>query len=976
MVGSLYLQSVYSILNSTLTLERIFELAKMNKHDFVCLVDNKLHGLYKATKLANKYQTKLIIGLEVSLPTLKLKVILIAKTDEGLNNLIRLTTMIETSEQELRLADLKQSGVEIIIPVFNNILEEYLLTDYSRAEQFIKTIQSELVKFHLGMSLQSTILKEGVADELVKLAASHQLLILPIHKINYEDIESKEAYLSLKTISSGERPKSNLDLSFPPREEILTKFQDFPQVINNLTRFIKRVTYNQKLKTYKLPKYPITNETSFEYLKNLAHRGLQKRLKSQSNQIQYLTRLEYELEMIKKMGFEDYFLIVYDFIRYAKENQIRVGPGRGSAAGSLVSFCIGITEVDPIKYNLLFERFLNPARSSPPDIDTDFPDDRRDEVIQYVANKYGKERVASITTYTTFALKSSIRDIAKVLKVDANRVNGIIKRIIDDNPDLKDQETVKLLKITKQIQGLPRQTSTHPAGIILSDESLTKTIPLQKGAHELYQTQYDQGDLEELGLLKIDFLGLRNLAVVDRILNSLSQKISLNELPLDDQNTFKLLRKAQTSGIFQLESLGIRTALKKIAPTEFEDIVALLALYRPGPMDSIDLYVSRKLGRATYNHLDPLVEEILKPTYGIIVYQEQIMMIAQKFAGYSLSEADLLRRGISDKDKGLLNQEEDNFIKRAVANNQNAETAKSIYQYILKFADYGFNRSHSVAYSLLSYQMAYLKANYYPIFMTVLMGYSLSNETLLKEYLTESKENGLIFIQPNIKYATDQFIIGKQAIMLPLTMIKGISPAIVSQIVVERNKAEFHDYDDFKNRVKKIINEKQLISLIYSGALDSFKLSRATMYEQRDLTHSGLKDFLDDYELKDIEEYDFAKLVEQEREIYGFNLFYSPLMKYNGIREKERLQSIVAQQTLNNQTFLAQILTVKEIKTKIGDKMCFLLVSDEQTETEITVFPQEYKIYQSNLKPNEIFIFNVNLNRQQSLILNEIKKIN
>jgi len=480
-----------------------------------------------------------------------------------------------------------------------------------------------------------------------------------------------------------------------------------------------------------------------------------------NNQVpkEYQTRLAYELEIIEKMGFSNYFLVVYDFIKYAKKNKILVGPGRGSGAGSLVCYSIGITDLDPIKYDLLFERFLNPERISMPDIDTDFPDIYRDQVIEYVTNKYGSKKVSGIVTFGTLAAKQAIRDVSRVLNVPWYQVDQVSKRIpsftkkklmdfYQEDPEFKrlitsDEKLKQMLKIANIIEGFPRHTSSHAAGIVMCQKDLDEVVPLTKN-DGIYLTGFTMEYLEELGLLKMDFLGLRTLTTIMRIINDIKEgegkEIDFNTIPLDDKNVLEIFRKADTTGIFQFESDGMRSFLRRLEPSTFEDIFAAIALFRPGPAINIDSYIRRKNNQEEITYLDKSLEPILKSTKGIIIYQEQIMQIASSFAGYTLGEADILRRAMSKKKMDVLKSEEERFMERSIKRGHSEETSKKIFDLILNFANYGFNKAHSVSYALIVYQMAYLKVNYPIYYITNLLNMSIGATEKTKEYLILAKK--------------------------------------------------------------------------------------------------------------------------------------------------------------------------------------------------------------------------------------------
>jgi DNA polymerase III subunit alpha len=598
-----------------------------------------------------------------------------------------------------------------------------------------------------------------------------------------------------------------------------------------------------------------------------------------------------------------------------------------------------------------------------------------------VKEKYGDHHMVSIVTFGTFALRSSIRDIARVMKIDHARVTGIIQSVINEKIDETDHEMMRLLRVAKAIEGLPRHTGTHAAGMILAKQDLTLHIPLQKGLYNFYQSQLEASELESLGLLKMDFLGIRNLAVIDEVvkeINRTDKPFSIHDIPLDDKKTYDLLSLSETSGIFQLESSGMRAVLRKLKPDNFEDIVAILALYRPGPMDNIDDYIDRRNG-ASFSYIHPGLEPILSKTYGIIVYQEQIMRIAHEFAGYSLAEADLLRRGISKKDKKILEEERVRFVSKCKSKGYLDDVGLSIYDYIVKFADYGFNRSHSVAYALVAYQMAYLKANYFSIFMTILLSSVTGNEGLTSDYLNEIRRKQIRILPPDINLSTDQYVTKDKIIYLPLLAIKSIGRLTVSKIIEDRAlHGPYQDFQTLKLRLKKEINEKNLEMLIHSGALDHLGMNHQTMMNDIKMSDAGYENYITDYQVKTLDEYAFSELAGYEKEALGFNLLYSPIQAYQDVIKKHQLKTLSDFQTISEGIVLAYIKKIKTIKTKQGKPMAFILLDDGISELEVTLFTETYQKYDSMLT-DDVMMFKIKanlFNNKQTFVLDAIKKLN
>jgi DNA polymerase III subunit alpha len=986
MFGILYLQSSYSMLKNTIPLNSLIHEAKKANYDFVALSDDNLHGMLTLFNEAKKSNLKPVLGLKikVKLELFDTGFLVYVKNEIGYKNLLKLSYL--NHENNLSYEDLMNynEGLIIVSSGIDSVIDQHIMKkDLNQSKHYILKFKNDLKEFYLGMSLDTFDHEMMVASQIYQLSENTNVIILPIHQTSYLDDDSMAAYAALiKIDNESNEIIEGSNYQFLNQDELKKLFLDYPFVFDNLEKVISKITFNYENPKFEMPVFEIEKGSSKDYLKSLSILGLKKRLSKYENPDHkiYQDRLLYELKIINQMGFDNYFLIVYDFVKYAKTHDILVGPGRGSSAGSLVAFCLGITDVDPIYYDLLFERFLNPERITMPDIDMDFPDNKRDEVLQYVKNKYGDEHVVSIVTFGTFALKSSIRDIARVMKIDISRVSGIISNVINDKIDETDYETVRLLKVAKSIEGLPRHKGTHAAGMIFSKQNLLEHIPLQKGINGFYQSQLEASDLESLGLLKIDFLGIRNLTIIDDVvkqINGLDKRFTLSDIDYQDKKTYELLSQSETSGIFQLESSGMRQVLRKLKPYEFEDIVAILALYRPGPMDHIDEYIERRNKKVfSYYHKD--LEPILKNTYGIIIYQEQIMKIASLFASYTLAEADLLRRGISKKDKSILEKERIRFVANAIKNGYDLKNAEEIYDYIVKFADYGFNRSHSVSYAIVAYQMAYLKANYFPIFMTVLLSSVTGNENLTIDYLNELKKKQVKVLPPDINLSGLDYKFIDNTIYLPLLSIKSIGRLTVDKILTEKNlNGLFKDYQDFKLRMKKEINEKNLEMLIHSGALDIFSINHQTMMLNKQIDNAGYEQYITDYKMKTIDEYQFLELAAFEKEALGFNLKYHPIQYHQELIEKHHLKQIADLNYSKEALILAYITKTKTIKTKQGKQMAFVELEDGTNKIEATLFANTYEKYQDMLtKDIQIFHIRENLfNNQKTYLIESIKKI-
>ncbi|MCF7932217.1 MAG: DNA polymerase III subunit alpha, partial [Acholeplasmataceae bacterium] len=901
MFGVFGLQSAFSMLKNTIPIETLVTSAKQGGYDFVALSDESLHGTLKLFKTCNAQGLKPVLGwrVTVTIDLVETSFLLLVKNSKGYQNLLQLQ-IDKINEKTLTIDHLarRQEGLIFISDTAMSVIDQAILEDdMNEAYRYANQFGSLFDTFLIGLGLETFDAEMKVAPGLLQISEKTGCKLVPVHRTSYIGNSQKDVYKALLQISGLDLKEiDEPDRSFMDRHQIETMYQDYPYVFKTASELVSGIDFNLELPEFDMPQFKLDQGvTSKDYLHSLATVGLSKRLRStnDANHGLYRERLAYELKMIHRMGYDNYFLIVYDFVRHAKQSGILVGPGRGSAAGSLVAYATGITDVDPIRFDLLFERFLNPERISMPDIDMDFPDDKRDEVIRYVAKTYGENHIASIVTFGTFAKRSSIRDIAKVMGISSDRITGLVERILKNQIETSDREMQSLVSAANAIEGLPRQTGTHAAGIILAKQDLLKWLPLQEGPFPFYQSQFEASDLESLGLLKIDFLGIRNLSVIDQVVKTLHAQgtsIDLKHIPYDDPKTYDLLSKAETSGLFQLESGGMRASLVKLKPSSFEDIIAILALYRPGPMEHIDTYVRRKNGEP-YHDIHPVLTPILKNTYGIIVYQEQIMKIASEFAGYSLAEADILRRGISKKDVDILEEERKRFIHKSLSKNRLAAEAKIIYDYIVKFANYGFNRSHSVAYAMVAYQMAYLKANYFGVFMTVLMTSVIGNESLTREYVQEVKKHGIRILPPDIHRSGEHYVYDKDSITLPLSAIRSISRNTVAKILDIRKEGPFGDYQQCKTRLKGAINDKQLDMLIKSGAFDPFGETRRTMLENKQIGQAGYEQYIQDFELRTYEEYSFADLAAMELESLGFSCLFNPMTAYAKERKEMGLMT-------------------------------------------------------------------------------------
>lgn len=951
-------QSSYSFLQSMLSVEDIVKHSKASGFQTVILTDDNLHGALQFFTHAKTYDITPILGqkLSISIGNDLYDVYVTVKNEEGYQHLLALNRDMSSDTITLDFIKPYQKGLAYTF---------YPKAQLQRLMESIVDIKHTIKDFYLGIYASDMAFIE---DEV----QSYQDIVIPIYKPNYIALEQKTSleYIQIHSVKKVDRCESFLSTK--------DALKLWPSAYNAHVRFLKSHVFQLKLKPFGMPLIPLElGVTATPYLKSLSEVGLQKRIKKHDikDVSTYEKRLQYELDVIVKMGFERYFLIVFDIIRFAKNKHILVGPGRGSAAGSLVAFVLGITDVDPIRFNLLFERFLNPHRINMPDIDMDFPDDKRDEVIEYAKERFGIEHVASIVTYQTFALKSALRDVAKAMHVDSNRSQYLIQSILDNHIDPLDRDMQTLLTHANHIIGIPRQTGTHAAGIIFSETSLFHTIPLYKGSFSFYQTQWEAKELESLGMLKMDFLGIRNLTIISQTVDKIKQlheDFQLLDISLDDKKTYDYLSQGKTQGIFQLESEGMKQTLKKLKPERFEDIVVLLALYRPGPMAFIDTYIERKNGKS-YDILHKALKSILTSTYGIIVYQEQIMEIALVFAGYTLAEADLLRRGIAKKDERTLMKERQNFIEKSLNNERSKQDAEDIYDLILKFSDYGFNRSHSVSYALVSYQMAYLKVNYPQFFMISLLQSVIGNDTLTLTYLEELKAFGFHTSSPNILKSTHQYQLIDHEIIPPLTVIKSVGEKTMLHIIEKRSQEPFKDFEHAKKSLFGVVSELQLEKMIFAQAFNCFGLNTHTLIENKSFKSVEYFAYMDQVVVTALKEYPLMTLIEKEKEALGFNIAHeitSYLNTFNAmhlidLEHKKKVKVACA------------IEISKIIKTKQGDKMAFVNVYDGYRNIEATMFPKTYQTYE-NITEATYFLVDIetsNYKEKENFVITHMKTI-
>lgn len=996
----LYVHSAYSLLQSTLSIEDLVKEAKDKGFTSIALTDrNVLYGVIPFYKECVRQGIKPIIGITIEVDVAagnSRSVILLAKNYEGYQSLVKISSAVQTQPNKsipirwLKAYNYGLFGILAEIPHLNEC-DKPLQIDFETITDVMNCFQPS--SFYVGVD-KSTLQSNPTG---VRACTEQEMKCVAIQPVHYGNKEDAFAYRCLSAISDGVKLSEQGDdltwteeLDLKPIEEILTIYEGFPELLENTVEIAANCQIKLEESVVRLPKYPVPEgETSEHYLELLCWEGLEKRGLPQNEQ--YKKRLDFELSIIKKLGYSDYFLIVWDFMKYAHEQHILTGPGRGSAAGSLVAYVLFITDIDPIKHELLFERFLNPERISMPDIDIDFPDHKRDHMINYVVEKYGKTHVAQIITFGTFATKAALRDVARIFGLSTRELESLSKWISMSQAHslseaykksshlqkwVEDSSLHKqLFQTAKKIEGLPRHTSTHAAGVVMSDFPLTDLVPLQGNLDEAFLTQYPMEILEELGLLKMDFLGLRNLTILEMILDSVQQStgrtFTLKDIPAQDERTFQLLAEGKTSGIFQLESEGMRSVLQRLKPTSFEDIVAVNALYRPGPMENIPIFIARKNGKEPVEYWHEDIKSILEPTYGVLVYQEQIMQIAYKMAGFSLGEADLLRRAVSKKKKEILDQEREHFVNGAIRKGYEESTANHVYDLIVRFANYGFPRSHAVAYSQIAYHLAYLKTHYPLSFMAALLTSVIGNEDKTKQYISELKELGYKIYPPSILKSDYTYLVEKDGLRFPISAIKGVGVSAVREIFRVRKNEKIRDLFDFVLHVStKSVNRKTLESLVYAGALDDFGETRTTLLASIDsaLEYAALvkptegeMDLFQEEALflkpkyQQMVEMPVDMILENEKRFVGIFLSHHPVSQYTEqLSELGRVPISSLVEGQKQARIGAFIAGVRTIRTKKGELMAFITLSDDTGEIDSVLFPNTYKKYSGLVKEGAI----------------------
>ena len=1022
----LHLHTEYSLLDGACRLDAVLDRAHQFKMPALAITDHgNMFGAVEFYLKAQERGIKPIIGCEVYVaPESRLKksgggqkesayhLVLLAKDNTGYKNLIKLVSAAYLEgfyykpRIDKELLARHAGGLIGLSACLKGEIPWLINQGRSRDAAAVAGQYAQIFgKGDFYLELQENGLAEQTRAnrELVELSRKLDLPLVAsndCHYLSAEDPQAHEILLCIQTGKTMDDPNrmrfSTRELYFKSGRQMQELFAELPEAIRNTVLIAESCNLELDFGKIHLPHYEVPpGYTLDSYLQHLAEEGLKRRyprLRELPPQDPVVRRLEYELEVIRKMGYSGYFLIVWDFIHFARQRGIPVGPGRGSAAGSLVSYALGITDIDPIKYNLLFERFLNSERISMPDIDIDFCMERRDEVIRYVTDKYGQQNVAQIITFGTMAARGVIRDVGRALNMPYAEVDKIAKLVpnvlgITLDEALKQEERLRriqqdggdgarLLKNARTLEGLARHASTHAAGIVITPRELTEYVPLYKGSKGEVMTQYPMGMLEKIGLLKMDFLGLRTLTVIENTLKFVEQahrlKLDVNEIPMDDARTYELLGEAQTVGIFQLESSGMRDLLRRMKPDCFEDLIALVALFRPGPLASgmVDDFIKCKSGKVRIKYPHPLLEEVLKETYGVIVYQEQVMQSASVLAGFSLGEADLLRRAMGKKLPEAMAKQREKFVQGARANKIKPAKANEIFDLIAHFAGYGFNKSHSAAYAMLAYRTAYLKAHYPVQFMAALLSSEKDNTDRVVKYINECRNMQIDILPPDVNDSDSSFSPVGSGIRFGLGAVKNVGENAVKEIVKQRREGLFSSLLDFCRRVDlRVVNRRVIESLIKCGAFDSTGARRSQMFAALDqvlelaqraqkdrqmkqtslfeLMKGGAKSFDEQqFALPELPEWPENKLLALEKESIGFYISSHPLCRYADTLRRLAVHSSAGLGSCREgeQVSLAGLVAgLKEIRTRNGERMAFVNLEDLDGVVEVVFLPNVFR---------------------------------
>ncbi len=1045
----LHTHTAYSLLDGQGTVKKILDRAKELGMNSMAITDHgNMYGVIEFYEYAKQIGIKPIIGCEVyvaartrfdkvyELDSERYHLILLAMNEKGYKNLMKIVSFgfidgfYYKPRVDMELLEKYNEGIIALSGCMFGVLSRKILAGnydaaVKSAQEFINIFGRE--RYFVEIQDHGLYDQKRLNAGLIRLADEMNLGLVctnDIHYVTRYDAEYQDVLMCVqtgRTVDDDERMKMNSsELYVKSEQEMRELFSYVPEAIENTAKIADRCNVEIEFGKLHLPAFEVpSGMTPYEYLRKLCYDGFKMRYPNENNEGSVYERLCYELEIIKQMGYVDYFLIVCDFIRYAKDNGIPVGPGRGSAAGSVVSYCLEITNVDPIKYDLIFERFLNPERVSMPDIDVDFCYERRQEVIDYVNRKYGSDRVCQIITFGTMAAKQAIRDVGRALDMSYSAVDDVAKQIpfslhmtldkalvlspklkimYDQNPDVK-----KLIDTAKELEGLPRHASTHAAGVVITKEPVWNYVPLQKN-DDVITTQFPMTTIERLGLLKMDFLGLRTLTVirdaVDMAEAEYNIKIDINSIGYDDKKVFYMISKGDCDGVFQLESAGMKRFMTELKPSDLEDIIAGISLYRPGPMDSIPMYVANKNNPKLVTYKHPSLEPILNVTYGCIVYQEQVMQIVQELGGYSLGRADLVRRAMSKKKADVMAEEKRNFVygiddgdthvDGAVKRGIDEETANSIFDEMMDFASYAFNKSHAAAYAVVAYQTAWLKCHYPSEFFAALLNSFIDSSERVAKYIVIAKKAGITIIPPDVNKSGGKFTVSDGSIVFGLGAVKNVGGGVVEAIAEERRiNGVFVSFTDFCTRMSgKKVNKRAVENLIRSGSFDSLGLKRSVLLSEYEplldkiITNAknevpgqmSLFDLTDDDEeiakhvsdnFQDKPEFPVEQLLAMEKESIGMYVSGHPLEKWREMQFSSGLTNALSviedeehkYESGTKVSMLGIITSVRSRTTRNNELMKYIVLEDLTLSIECIVFPSGVRQYDDLLKKDtKVFI--------------------
>ncbi|MDD4421965.1 MAG: DNA polymerase III subunit alpha [Eubacteriales bacterium] len=1038
----LHLHTEYSLLDGECRISQIPEAVKKAGQTAVAITDHGvLYGIVDFYKACREAGIKPIIGCEVyvSPRTMDDKeypidanyshLILLVKNDKGYENLLAIVSkafirgFYQKPRTDMETLKKHSEGLIALSGCISGLIPKCIINgDISLAREKALLFSRIFGKdnFYLELQRHGIDKQAAVNETLVTLSRELGIPLVAtndVHYINQSDSIIQKLLMAIqfgKTLDEGGYGLEGDRFYLKSSEEMQSLFADIPEAIENTGKIAARCNYDFDFETIHLPAFnPPKGVAPFEHLKKLCHDGY--RSKSQKGtvpeSVEYTDRLEYELSVIQSMGFVDYFLIVWDFVSYAKKRSIPVGPGRGSAVGSLCSYFLGITDIDPIKNGLLFERFLNPERVSMPDIDIDFCDERRGEVIDYVADKYGKNHVAQIITFGTLACRQAVRDTGRALGMPYSAVDEIAKLIprylnvtldaaLRESGELKklyesDPQAKRLIDYARRLEGRPRNSSTHATGVVITDKPLTAYVPLALN-DDITVTQFPMNTVAELGLLKIDFLGLRFLSIIDDTEKSVAVSeadFNPEEIPFDDAQTYDMLASGNSLGLFQLESDGMRNLLMRMKPFEFEDIISAISLYRPGPMQSIEKFLQNRKNPDKTDYIIPELREILSETHGCIIYQEQVMQICRKVAGYSYGRADIVRRAMAKKKIDVMQKERIGFTSGAVDNGIPEKKANEIFDMMVEFAKYAFAKSHAVAYAVVAYKTAYLKCHYPKEYMCALLN-SVSGETgKIKEYIDDCSRMGISILPPDINESGEKFTVSGKNLRFGLVAVKNVGWMFAKKLIEERSRKPFSSIEDFLTRVHSFGNTRMIESLIMCGALDSFGIYRSRLISELDNALSilsrqknaniegqmGLFDGSDvvcdgksvdgimlKLDFRQINEYSLLERLSHEKSLTGLYFSGHPLDKYQSLIKS--IQALTTKQLLSGLSdrsikdkklinFVALVTKKRAKVTKSNTMMAFITAEDLYGEAEIIVFPALYEEFGGAISEGEIYVF-------------------